>query len=481
VLRGAVGSALLLLAGLVYAPVPADSVLRRLEARHDPHHVAVGMVLAFAGLVLLTWAWLSLVRGVTGRPDGVRLSRWAALAWTAPLALAPPLFSRDGWSYVATGWMAGHGFSPYRYTPSILPSALRSGVGPAWRHTTSPYGPIPLLWGAAASHVTHDAWAMLVLDRLLAYAGLLLLALVVPRLAGRAGLDPGRSSAVAIASPLVVAHGIGGLHHDLLTAALMVAALAVTRPGRWWWGALVVGLAAAVKLPGGMAAVGVVLLSLPLAASFLQRLRRTVEVAAVASGALVLTSLVSGLGLGWTRGLTRTADEVPRLAPTALLGRWSRLGLERLGPRGLRLVAELRPERTLEHAGLLALLLLTAWVLVLGRVPLDAGAAVTATGLLVLASVLLSPAAHYWYFLAPVSVLAAATLHRRAELTVLAFVAALGITAVLDPAEQVRWFPAAALVVLLALPAATWVLATRSSGGRHPAADRTPRRTLGRR
>ena len=475
-LRGLVGSVLLLVSGLVDAHVPVDSRVRQLGLRDLPHHLGLGVLLALVGLLLLTWAWLSLVRHVSGRPDGVRSARWAAAAWTVPLVAAPPLFSRDGWSYVATGWMAGHGFSPYTSTPSILPPALRSGVAPVWRHTTSPYGPVPLLWGAAASHVSQDAWAMLVADRLLAYVGLVILALAVPRLAARVGRDPARASAVAIASPLVVAHGIGGLHHDLVMAALMVAALTVTRRDHWFWGALLVGLAAAVKLPGGAAGVGVVLLSLSAAPSLVQRLRRTVEVALASGATLVAASLASRLGLGWTHGLTRTAHEVTHLAPSALLGGWAREGLMHLGPTGIRMVRDLRPEKTLEHAGLVALALIALWMLLRHDVT-DERAALAAGGLVVLAAVLLSPAVHYWYFLAPVAVLAAAPLRRRGELTLLALVAALGVTAALDPSEHVGWFAPVALALLLALPAGAWVVASRSSVGEEPLA----RRTLGRR
>ena len=171
-----------------------------------------------------------------------------------------------------------------------------------------------------------------------------------------------------------MAHGIGGLHHDLMTAALMVAALAVTRRDRWLWGAVLVGLAAAVKLPGAAALVGVVLLSLVPGATLGQRVRRSVEVALVSGATLVAVSLASGLGLGWTRGLTRTAAEVARLAPTALLGHWTREGLRHLGSGGLRLATELQPEKNVEHAGLAVLALLALWVLLRRPVPDEASA-----------------------------------------------------------------------------------------------------------
>ncbi|MBV9830979.1 MAG: polyprenol phosphomannose-dependent alpha 1,6 mannosyltransferase MptB, partial [Marmoricola sp.] len=280
-LRGVVGSCLIVLAGLIYARVPLGGV-RHFPLRAHGHHLTTGICIAFAGLVLLTWAWLGLVRRVSGQPDGVRLSRWTALAWTAPLVLAPPLFSNDGWSYVAVGYLAGHGSSPYTTPPTVLSPALLSGVDPLWRDTTSPYGPLPILWGAIFSRVTADPWTLMVANRLLAYVGLALLAVAVPVLARRTGRDPGRATALAVASPLVVVHGIGGLHNDLILGALVTGALAVTTRNRWWWGAVLAGLALAVKLPGAGIAIGVVLLSLVPGATMFERVRRGIAVGLVA-------------------------------------------------------------------------------------------------------------------------------------------------------------------------------------------------------
>ena len=218
-LRGTGGSCLLLVSGLCYARVPAGSSVLRLPLRERADHLTVGLWLAFIGLLLLTWAWLGLVRRVAGDPHGVRLVWLAVAAWTAPLLLAPPLFSGDGWSYVAGGYLAGHGYSPYETPPSILSPALRSGVSAMWRGTTSPYGPLPIVWGAAFSKLTADPWLLLFANRLLAFVGLGLLAVSVPALARRAGRDPARATALVVASPFVVAHGIGGLHNDLLVAA----------------------------------------------------------------------------------------------------------------------------------------------------------------------------------------------------------------------------------------------------------------------
>jgi hypothetical protein len=477
-LRGLLGSALLVVAGLAYARVPAHSRVLLLPWRQGPHHLAVGLGVAAVGLVLLTWAWLSLVRQVTGDPAGVRWSRLATVVWTAPLLAAPPLFSGDGWSYVATGYLAGHGYSPYEATPSILGPALVSGVSPMWRSTTSPYGPLPLIWGGAFSRVTSDPWLLLVANRTLAFVALRVLALAGPALARRSGHDPARASALAIASPLVVVHGIGGLHNDLVVAGLAALALWATRPGRWFWGAVVVGLAAAVKLPGAGIAVGVVLLSLVPGAPATERLRSAVRVTLVAAGTLLLVSVGSDLGLGWVSGLSRTAHEVARLAPTALTGRWIRIGLDAQGTWGQRLAHEIRPERTVETIGLVALAVVGLLILLRRRIP-DESAAIAGCGLLMLAAVVLSPALHYWYFLWALPLLACARPSARGERTLIALLAALGITAVADPSMHVPWFDPVAIALLVLAPALAWTAdpwLARSVGR-----EAGQRRTLGRR
>ncbi|UUZ60713.1 hypothetical protein [Nocardioides sp. B-3] len=70
-----------------------------------------------------------------------------------------------------------------------------------------------------------------------------------------------------LCSPLMLAHGVGGLHNDLLMAGLMAAALVVGVERGWMWGAAVGGLAAAVKLPGGLVCIGIALIALPVGAS----------------------------------------------------------------------------------------------------------------------------------------------------------------------------------------------------------------------
>ena len=46
--------------------------------------------------------------------------------------VAPPLFSRDGWSYAAQGELTRLGLSPYVWGPGILDGPIIEAVDPRW-------------------------------------------------------------------------------------------------------------------------------------------------------------------------------------------------------------------------------------------------------------------------------------------------------------------------------------------------------------
>lgn len=463
-LGGVSGAALIALAGLAYQPVPTPSWVQECaplaHLRAQPWHTALGGSLGLAGLVLLTLAWWRLRRSVRGHPDGVREVRWAVALWSVPLLLAPPLFSGDGWSYVATGYLAGHGLSPYVVGPGVLHGAISSAVNHKWLFTPTPYGPLPLWWGGTFSHLTDDPWTLLVLYRVLALGGVALAAWAVPRLALRCGRDPAEASALVVASPFLVAHGIGGLHNDMVMAGLMLAALAVTRRGVWWWGALLVGAAAAVKVTGGLAGVGVVLLSLPPGAGLSVRLRRTLQVGAVATAVLVAVGLVTGLGLGWVRGLLVPAGERTLLAPTLDLAWHLRGVLLHDGLAGRHLLAVLRPMHTVWVVDVAALLGVAAWAL-LDRRLAATPQVLTAVGVVLFAATWLSPVLHPWYFLWCLPLLACVRLPRWAEAGVVALLVVLGLTAEADNDLHHHWTMVAAHRLLAVVPVVAAAVAGR--------------------
>lgn len=442
VTRGVLGSVLVLVGGLVISVLPASSPLDDLPLRHDTPGRLVGLTLVVAGLGLLGWAWLEVLRAVRRGAGRMLLVHQVTASWSLPLLLAPPMFSRDGWSYAAQGVMARVGASPYEHGPSVLTGPVVEAVDPLWLDTTTPYGPVPLAWGALAAGFTREPWDLVVAHRLLALVGLALLAWAVPRLAAATGRDPVRAAALVLPSPLVLAHGVAGLHNDLLMVGLMAAALATALERRWVLAAALGGVAAAVKLPGGLVCVAVALVSLPAGAALAGRLRRLASVGAVSVGVLVTSGLVTGLGVGWLHALSVPGVARTPLSVTTQVGQllsWVQQAAELPGPY---------PVDAVRSLGTLLAVAYVAWCAL--RAPTGAPAeAVRVAGLTALVTVVLGPVVHHWYALWAVPFLAATRLGPRAEAALVGFVGLAGLTAPLDSTLRARGTDIAVAVLLV--------------------------------
>jgi len=80
------------------SPMPG---LDRLRGFEGP-----GIVCVYAGVVVLVLAWWRLGRLFDDPdPPGRRALLTTLATWATPLAIAPPLFSRDVYSYLAQGVM----------------------------------------------------------------------------------------------------------------------------------------------------------------------------------------------------------------------------------------------------------------------------------------------------------------------------------------------------------------------------------------
>ena len=101
-------------------------------------HARLGLVGVYSGLALLLlgWWWY-------GKLGGSIRNAYVTLAlWVAPLLVAPPMFSRDVYSYLAQGLMIDAGFDVYQHGPAVLGGLVAEQVPAMWQHTPSPYGPV---------------------------------------------------------------------------------------------------------------------------------------------------------------------------------------------------------------------------------------------------------------------------------------------------------------------------------------------------
>lgn len=449
--RGLLGSVLVLLGGWVVATLPASTpilehhLLFALRGSMAGRMAALTVVLL--GLGLLASAWLTLCRTVAHDPDeheGIALVQHAALMWAAPLVVAPPLFSKDGWSYAAQGFMAAHGISPYHHGPWVLSGPVQEAIDPRWEFTPAPYGPLPLWYGQLLGGHSGNPLMLAIGHRFLALAGLAMLAWALPRLARWTGTNPGLASAIVLCSPFVLANGAGGMHNDLLMIGLMSVALVLAVTRGWVPAAAVGGLAAAVKLPGGLVCLGVVLLSLPPDVSVRRRVIRLVEVAAIALGVVLLLGWTSGLGNGWMRALSVPGSAMTLLSGSTLVGGaldllagWLHLGTHpALFLHVVRNVTSVAGALLIVAAGL-------RWRTGSREHALRAVAFVSAV------VVLTSPVVQLWYLMWPLPFLAVLPLRRMALTALVVASVVVGLVAPLDPSMTAVYhlFVVASLVI----------------------------------
>jgi alpha-1,6-mannosyltransferase len=268
------------------------------------------LALVFGGLILLTRVWLGFLRYLKDN-KGFPVKRVVLVVaiWAVPLLLAPPLFSRDVYTYAAQGEMVSHNINPYSYGPNVLGTTpFNTLADSTWSGAESPYGPTFLEADGLVDQASgHQILADLVLLRLLEIAGLALAVAATPLLARSLKHDPAHAVLIGVASPLVLLSVIGGDHNDGLMVGLLVAGLAVAKRFGTVPGVILCALAAGVKSP---AALGVLFLGWAWAgsdASTRRRIAHTAGAAAIALATMEVMAVVSGTGWGWIR-TTFTAD-----------------------------------------------------------------------------------------------------------------------------------------------------------------------------
>jgi hypothetical protein len=268
------------------------------------------LALVFGGLILLTRVWLGLLRLLSRHPGfPVKRVVLVVVIWALPLMLAPPLFSRDVYTYAGQGEMMSHHINPYSYGPNVLGSTPFNNFGdPFWSGTESPYGPTFLAIDGVVDQASGHVFLVdMVLLRLLEVAAIGMIAAATPTLARAAKRDPAHAVLLGAGSPLVLLSLLAGAHNDALMLGLLMAGLAVAKRFGTVPGVILCALAAGVKSP---AALGVLFLGWVWAgpgASVRRRLGHTIGAGLIALATMEAAAIVSGTGWGWIR-TTSTAD-----------------------------------------------------------------------------------------------------------------------------------------------------------------------------
>lgn len=361
------------------------------------------------GLTALLCAWWF------GR-HRVPSTRWALITvglWALPVLPLLPLGSEDIYSYACQGFVQHAGGDPYAGGVQSFGCPWLGSVSKAWRTSPAPYGPLFLLLAGWAVALGHSLQAVLAGLRILALAGLGLVAAGLPVLARRAGIEPARAVWTVLACPLVLIHLASGAHNDALMVGLLVVGLALVAdrpsPASLVAAGVVLGLAVAVKATAIVVLPFAVLAAVPPSSPIRALWRPAALVASGAAGAVAVVSLASGRGTGWVAGLLRSGDMVAWTSPSTAVGLTVDLaaGTDAVGMT-----------RVLGVLLLMVVLSVLWW-------RARAGAALPGAGLALGATVLCAPVFHPWYAIWPLAVLAATAPERRWVLGLCAFAATL--------------------------------------------------------
>ncbi|GAA2340176.1 polyprenol phosphomannose-dependent alpha 1,6 mannosyltransferase MptB [Saccharopolyspora halophila] len=322
---GAIGSVLLLFGSLgaggilLSDPILGDGPLSALRYGHGRY---IAMTVLYLGFALLVWAWIRLGRGVLAHLVEARGVLWATGAWLAPMLIAPPLFTRDVYSYLGQGLLALHGMDPYDVGPAMLTGTIPENVHLTWQTTPAPYG--PLFIGIAKGVILlsgHSIIANIIAMRLVLLSGLVLLICSLPGLVRHLGGRLPVALWLVAASPMTVVQLVGGPHNDMLMIGMLAAGTLLVLDGRHAGGIAMASAAMAIKATAGLALPFLVWiwashLEGSLWRRFLHALVPALSVFALVFGGCTVLAKV---GLGWLSALSAPGIIVNYLsAPTAL-------------------------------------------------------------------------------------------------------------------------------------------------------------------
>jgi hypothetical protein len=361
------------------------------------------------GLILLGVGWLGLVFRAGRMPDHRRALIVVGIviaAWAIPVSLGPPLLSNDVYSYVAQGEMASRGIDPGSNGPAALGrNDWTSAADPVWRAAAAPYGPVAVFTSRTVVEAAgHDPALALWFYRLVVLTGILMAAIGVSLIAIRNGISPAVAVAIGIGNPIVILHLIGGAHNDALMFGFLALGLAAAQRERRKLAVALLTAATAIKIP---AALSLVYLGWcwdgPIATNR-RRIFTTTAVMLTAITAIAVGCLLMGMGTGWLTALTSTGKVNDTYSPTTKLGFSISELLSGVGISvdGATLTAGVRA------LGLLAVVVLA--LIVMLRSPRLG--VVRATGIMLVAYVLLGPVIWPWYLAAGFALLAACGLGR---------------------------------------------------------------------
>lgn len=287
------------------------------------HGREISAFVLYGGFALSVWAWIRMGRGVLAGLVGSRAVLIAAACWLAPMVIAPPVFTRDVFSYLGQGELALHGLDPYALGPAVLGDAIAENVHFFWSTTPAPYGPLFILVAKGVVWATGEHLILgVILMRLVLMVGLGLLVWALPGLVRHLGGRLPVALWLMIASPMTVIHLVGGPHNDLLMIGLLATGTLLVLEKKHVAGFGLVTAGMAVKATAGVALPFLVWVW----ASRLEGGPRKRFLRAAAGGMAVVVTVFAGIMLaaqvnfGWLSALHAPTMIVNWLNPPTAVG-----------------------------------------------------------------------------------------------------------------------------------------------------------------
>jgi len=282
----------------------------------------LSLVASYGGMFLLIRVWLETMGLVSRRRLPVRWMWLLFGLWIVPLLVAPPLFSRDVYSYAAQGDMVSLGINPYLHGPLALGwGSYLNPVDRLWWSAPAPYGPVFVELAAGIVNLSaHHELGTVVGLRLLELFGVILIGAFLPTLARSVRRDEATVFCLAVLNPVTLLHLVAGAHNDALMLGLLVAGLACAKRDRPVVGVVLCTLAAAVKVP---AALGVLYIGwhwLGTTSPWRTRVRPLLASILLSTGVMAVIAAASGLGWGWVKALDNPSAVRSVLDPPTALG-----------------------------------------------------------------------------------------------------------------------------------------------------------------
>lgn len=285
--------------------------------------LALARSFVVVGAALLLQAWL--VVGIDALHDKIiRIETiyFSFTAWCLPLMFAPPLFSRDVYSYYMQGQMQLTGNNPYQSGVSVVPGWFQSGVDPLWGDAPTPYGPAFLLIERALAFVSGDsALVASYLFRAVAILGVIFICASIPTLARAHGVNPVTALWLGVMNPLVIMHFVAGAHNDALMVGVMFLSLIFALRRNFILAVVFATLALGIKPVAIVMLPFLVLIAAGANATWIYRAKYAAIGGIISLTTLLAFSALAGTGpFGWLGSLSTPGTVKSWLSPPTAVG-----------------------------------------------------------------------------------------------------------------------------------------------------------------